>query len=160
MILVTVGTHSAPFDRLLTAVDRLHLDGAFGDEDVVIQTGASTYRCQAVQQFAYCPRAELDGLIGQARLIISHGGIGTLLPAARRGKHVIAIPRLRRYGEHHNDHQLDVCTELARQHAVFTSPNADDLGELLGRDPGALRPFTVTCTIRDQVRADLLAFRT
>lgn len=164
MILVTVGTHPAPFDRLLREADRLHQAGTLTadepSEEVVIQSGASTYRCRAARQFAYCPGPELDALLIRARLLISHGGIGTLLPAARRGQHVIAIPRLRRYREHHDDHQRDVCDELARRHALFTSPDVADLAALLRRDPATLRPFTMSCTIREQVRADLLAFQT
>lgn len=162
MILVTVGTHPAPFDRLLREVDRLHQAGtltAEPDEQVVIQSGASTHRCQATRQFAYCPGPELDQLLANARLLISHGGIGTLLPAVRRAQHVIAIPRLRRHREHHDDHQRDVCDELSRRHTLFTSPDVADLGTLLRRDPATLRPFTVVCTIREQVRSDLLAFQ-
>lgn len=163
MILVTVGTHPAPFDRLLREVDRLHKTGALTadepGEDVVIQSGASPYRYQATRQFAYCPGPELDGLLTQARLVISHGGIGTLLPAVRRGQHVIAVPRLRRYREHHDDHQRDVCDELARRRALFTSPDVADLAALLHDDPATLRPFAVACTIREQVRADLLALQ-
>lgn len=42
MIFVTVGTHEQPFNRLIQKVDELKKDGVI-TEDVIIQTGFSTY---------------------------------------------------------------------------------------------------------------------
>ena len=42
MIFVTVGTHEQPFNRLIKKVDELKRDGVI-QEDVIIQTGFSTY---------------------------------------------------------------------------------------------------------------------
>ncbi|MGH3926652.1 MAG: glycosyltransferase [Egibacteraceae bacterium] len=159
MILVTVGTHTMPFDRLLGAVDQIHAAGMFDADEVVVQAGTSTYRCRGCRQFAYCTGPEFAALLDQATLVISHGGIGTLLRALRRRKRVIAIPRLRRYGEHHNNHQVEICTELARQGALFTSLDVADLPRLLACDPAALRPFDPPSRIVDQVRAELVAFQ-
>ncbi len=159
MILVTVGTHTMPFDRLLRAVDQLHATNMVDTAEVTVQAGTSTYRCRGCRQFAYCTGPEFDALLDQAALVISHGGIGTLLRALRQRRRVIAIPRLRRYGEHHNDHQVEICTELARQRALFTSLDVADLPRLLACDPATLRPFNPPSQIVDRVRAELLAFQ-
>lgn len=159
MILVTVGTHTMPFDRLLRAVDQLHAAGMFDAAEVTVQAGTSTYRCRGCRQFAYCSGPEFDALLDHAALVISHGGIGTLLRALRRRKRVIAIPRLRRYGEHHNDHQVEICTELTHQRALFTSLDVADLPKLLTCDPATLRPFDPPSHIVDRVRAELVAFQ-
>lgn len=158
MILVAVGTHAAPFDRLLRAVDHLSASGIVVSKDVVIQAGTSSYQCRGTRQFSFCTRLEFDQLIDDARLLICHGGIGTILPALRRAKHVIAIPRLRQYGEHNNDHQVDICMELKRQRAIFTSPCAEDLEVLFGFDKSALIPFDSVCSLQAQIGAELLAF--
>lgn len=149
MILVTVGVHAMPFDRLLKAVDAVAVAGSLDRHELVVQYGASADLCKAGRRFAYCSGSELDGLLDHADLIITHGGIGTILPALRQRKHVIAIPRLSRYGEHHNDHQLEVCAELGQRRALFTSPDASDLPRLLALDPSQLVPFQAPCTIVD-----------
>lgn len=43
MIFVTVGTHEQPFNRLIKKIDELKQDGTI-EEDVIIQTGFSTYQ--------------------------------------------------------------------------------------------------------------------
>ncbi len=158
MILVTVGTHSMPFDRLLTAVDRAHATGVLGGHELVIQSGSCRYVCTNARQFAYCSAEELDELLMQADIVISHGGIGTLLPALRLKKHVIAIPRLQRYGEHYNDHQVEVCRALTRQGVLLSSEDETDLGHLLTYDWSALATFDLESTIVDDIRNELRAF--
>jgi len=158
VILVAVGTHAMPFDRLLKAVDALHATKGLSTEEVVVQSGSSTLTCRASQQFAYCAAPAFAALLERADLLISHGGIGTLLPALRLGKRVIAIPRLKRYGEHNNDHQVEVCAELGRRMALFTSLDAADLPALAARDPADLRPLVGESTIVDRVREELHAF--
>lgn len=157
MILVTVGVHTMPFDRLLKAVDAVAAIGSLDRHELVVQHGASADLCEAGRRFAYCSGSELDELLDGADLVISHGGIGTVLPALRRRKHVIAIPRLSKYGEHYNDHQIEVCAELAQRRALFTSPDANDLPRLLALDPGQLVPFQAPCTIVERVREELRA---
>lgn len=158
MILVTVGTHRMPFDRLLVAVDEAHRDGCFGRHEVVVQSGACRHRCRDLRQVPYLPGEEFDVHLDRADIVISHGGIGTVLTALRLRKHVIAIPRLRRFAEHNNDHQMQVCAELARRRALFTSTDAGDLPALLARDPADLDPFDPPAGIVDAVRDDLLIF--
>ena len=158
MILVTVGTHGMPFDRLLRSLDAPAVVAALDPEPLVVQAGTSRYVCRRARQFPYCPRAELDTLLREADLVISHGGIGTLLPAVRQGKHVIAIPRLAAHGEHNDDHQVEICAELARQGALLTSTDVADLPDLLGRDRAALRPFAPPSTVAASIRTELAAF--
>lgn len=158
MIFVTVGTHQMPFNRLLVAVDAAGEGGLLGDAEIVVQSGSCTHRCAGTRQMAYVSGEEFDSLLDRADLVISHGGIGTVLTALRRRKHVIAIPRLQQFGEHNNDHQLQVCAELDRQHALFTSPDTADLPALLARDIAELSPFDPPTDIVDAVRADLASF--
>lgn len=158
MILVTVGAHTMPFDRLLTAVDAVAATGALHRDELVIQHGASSDLCKASRVFAYCSGSEFDTLLDDADLVITHGGIGTVLTALRRRKHVIAIPRLSRFGEHNNDHQVEICAELAERRALFSSPDPTDLPRLLALDRAQLVPFEAPCTIVDRVREELHAF--
>lgn len=158
MILVTVGTHRMPFDRLLVAIDAARRTGLFDRHEVVVQSGSCRYRCSDVRQVPYVPGEEFEVLLDRADLVISHGGIGTVLPALRLRKHIIALPRLRRFGEHNNDHQVQVCAELARRRALFTSNDAWDLPALLARDPADLVPFDPPAGVVAAVSNDLWTF--
>lgn len=139
MILVTVGVHTMPFDRLLKAVDAVAATGSLNRHELVVQHGASADICKAGRRFAYCSGSELDELLDRADLVITHGGIGTVLPALRRRKHVIAIPRLSKYGEHYNDHQIEVCAELA-DFPPALRPARDPRWRQTGSPPGRARP--------------------
>ena len=57
----------------------------------------------------------MDKYIDEADLVITHGGVGTIFSALKKNKKVIAIPRLEKYGEHINDHQIEICEELEKE---------------------------------------------
>jgi beta-1,4-N-acetylglucosaminyltransferase len=125
VILVTVGTHTDPFLRLVEGMDRA---AAWLDEEVIIQAGVTAYRPQAAMVFAFTSQDNMEALYSQARLIISHAGAGAILIALRLGKPLIVMPRLRKYGEHANDHQVELSRALAARGAVLL---VDEPGELV-----------------------------
>jgi beta-1,4-N-acetylglucosaminyltransferase len=100
MIFVTIGT-SEPFDRLLRAVDALP-----GEERLIVQTGASTVRPERATCVSFVPYEEVVGHIRAARVVVTHAGAGSVLTCLAAGTRPIVIPRLRRYGETSDDHQL------------------------------------------------------
>lgn len=115
MIFVTVGG-LRPFDRLVTAMDRLAGDL---EEQVVMQTGTTAYEPRNCRHFSFMPREEMDKLYAEARLVVCHAGIGSLLTARRYNRPLVLVPRLKRYGEHIDDHQLEIAREMeARGMAV------------------------------------------
>jgi UDP-N-acetylglucosamine transferase subunit ALG13 len=100
MIFVSIGT-SEPFDRLLEAVDRL--DSA---EKLVVQIGTSTTRPIGATCVEFLDFDETLALMRQARVVITHAGVGSVLTALKAGKRPILVPRLGRFGEAIDDHQL------------------------------------------------------
>jgi UDP-N-acetylglucosamine transferase subunit ALG13 len=106
MILVTTGTNGEPFDRLLREVE------AIGDEPVVVQHGPSTLRPTRASCFDYVPFSKLVELVRDARVVVTHGGVGSILIALTHGKHPLVVPRLARLGEAVDDHQLELARRL------------------------------------------------
>jgi len=105
MLFVTVGTHEQQFNRLMEAVEELK-NNQVNDEDIVIQTGYSTYmpkncRCQ---EFMTYP--EMNEHIRNARIVITHGGPASFVAPIQIGKVPIVVPRKKDYKEHVNDHQV------------------------------------------------------
>lgn len=106
MIFVTVGSQKFPFDRLIQRVDQM-LEGGVLGEEVFIQTGTSDYVPRCRHQ-PFCEREQFEELLEACSILITHGGAGTMVEAVKRGKRVVAVPRLARYGEHVDDHQLEL----------------------------------------------------
>ncbi len=108
MIFVTVGTHEQPFDRLIQEVDRLRGEGIIAEE-VVIQTGYSTYEPKYCKWKKLFPYEEMNEYMAAAEIVITHGGPASFITPLQMGKIPIVVPRQKRYGEHVNDHQLEFC---------------------------------------------------
>ena len=111
MIFVTVGTHEQQFNRLVAYVDEMKQRGEI-QEDVVIQTGSSTYEPQSCQWAKTFPYQKMNQLISEARIVITHGGPSSFFPPMMMGKIPVVFPRSKRFSEHVNDHQIRFCRRL------------------------------------------------
>lgn len=107
MILVTVGTNGAAFDRLLRELDDLD-----PGNEVVVQRGPSTIEPAGATSVGYLPFVELDALVQRAHVVVTHAGVGSILVALARGHRPIVVPRLRLYSEAVDDHQLSLARRL------------------------------------------------
>lgn len=107
MILVLLGTQNNSFHRLLEEIDKLIKEGII-NEKVVVQAGYTKYQSDNMEIFDLIPRDELSKYQEEADLVITHGGVGSIMTSIEKGKKVIAVPRLHKYEEHVNDHQKEI----------------------------------------------------
>lgn len=114
MIFVTVGTHEQPFDRLISHIDHLVETGKI-TEEVVIQSGFSTYEPQHCRWSKLLPHKEVRELVENARVIITHGGPASFMMPLQMGKIPVVVPRKADYGEHVNNHQVSFCEAVAQR---------------------------------------------
>ncbi len=121
MIFITVGT-TMPFDELLEEVDRMAGQGGFG-EPVICQSGQSAYQLAHGAQFR--GRPSLVDLIGEASLVITHGG-ATVIQLLLACKPFVAFPNPRGAG----DHQTSFLRQIASVSDISWSPNVGDLPRL------------------------------
>lgn len=126
MIFVSLGTHERPFYRLVKAVERLIAEGKI-EEKVVVQLGFTDYKPKQITSYKYIEQKKYESLLKKADIIITHGGSGSILTALSSGKKVIAVPRLKRYGEHVNDHQLQIVKEMEKHGKVVVVYDIKDL---------------------------------
>jgi UDP-N-acetylglucosamine transferase subunit ALG13 len=117
MIFVTLGSQKFQFNRLLKAVDDLIEQGSIKDE-VFAQTGYSDYIPRNFKYKAFLDRDEFAECEAKADIVITHGGTGAIIGAVKKGKKVIAVPRLAKYGEHVDDHQLQLIAEFKEQNLI------------------------------------------
>lgn len=114
MIFVTVGTHEQPFNRLIECVDNLKKDGVI-TEEVVMQTGYSTYEPKYCKWQKLFPYDEMLKLVQEARIVITHGGPSSFIMPLQIGKTPIVVPRRHEFNEHVNDHQVNFVRSVAER---------------------------------------------
>jgi UDP-N-acetylglucosamine transferase subunit ALG13 len=124
VILVTVGTTHFQFDRLITAVATL--DAA---DEIVVQRGPSQVTVENARIIDFLSFAELDDLVLRSRVVVMHAGVGSILVALSHGKKPIVVPRLARFGEAVDDHQVQVAAMLAEQGRVTALHEPSGLGD-------------------------------
>ena len=129
MIFVTVGTHQQPFSRLLTALAALPLDS------LVVQHGCAAAPPGVAQAVPYMPFDEMLRQLEAADHVITHAGVGSILAATRLGHVPIVVPRLKRYGEHVDDHQEQLTRALASSGSVVPAWDVSRLAELVASAP-------------------------
>ena len=134
MILVLLGTQNNSFYRLLEEIEK-NVENGNIQEEVVVQAGYTKFepqtRKQQIKIFSTIAKTELDKLIEKSSLVISHGGVGSMVTANQKGKKVIAVPRRKKYHEHVNDHQVETIEIFAKRGYVMPIKNVEDLGQAL-----------------------------
>ena len=129
MILVTTGTNGAPFDRLLREIERID----FGEE-LLVQHGPSQIRPSRATCVSFLSFDALVDAIRSARLVVTHGGVGSVLISVMQGKRPFVVPRLARYGEAVDDHQLSFARRLDVDGVVKLVADPAGLPDLLVED--------------------------
>ena len=125
-----LGTQNNSFHRLLEEIDKLINDGLI-KEDVVVQAGYTKYESTNMKIFDFISSDELDKLEQQADCIITHGGVGSIISSIEKDKKVIAVPRLKQYAEHVNDHQLDIVQSFDKLGYIIGITDISQLGDAL-----------------------------
>jgi UDP-N-acetylglucosamine transferase subunit ALG13 len=127
MILVTIGTNEQPFDRLVRAAAALDMP-----EQLVVQHGSSRVPHGRGEWVDFVSFEELSSRMRQARVVVCHAGVGSIMLARRCGKHPIVVPRRLHLGEAVDDHQLPIARRLHANGVVTLVEDVDRLAEAIG----------------------------
>lgn len=129
-ILVTLGTQDKPFNRLLEEIDRQIKCGNIKGK-VVVQAGHTKYSSSNMEIFDLIDRDKFNELMMECDLLITHGGVGSILTGLKNKKKVIAVPRLSKYGEHVNDHQIQIIENFSKMGYILKWMEEDDFSKVL-----------------------------
>ena len=131
MILVTLGTQDKKFYRLLEAIQKQIDNGNIKDE-VVVQAGySSDFKSKSMKIFDLISMSEFDELMKKCDLLITHGGVGSIISGLKNNKKVIAAARLKEYFEHTNNHQLQIIENFSNQGYILSLNDFDKLDDVL-----------------------------
>ena len=132
MILVMLGTQNNSFHRLLEEIDKLIEKGVI-KEKVIVQAGYTKYTSKNMEIFSLIPQEKLEKYQKEANLIITHGGVGSIITSLKLGKKVIAVPRLHEYGEHVNDHQKQIVENFNEEGYIIGIKDVSELEKAIER---------------------------
>lgn len=126
MIFITLGSQKFQFNRLLKKIDELVEQGKLEDK-IFAQIGYSDYKPIHYEYNEFLGRDEFAEKMSECSSVITHGGTGAIIGAVKKGKKVIAIPRLAEYGEHVDDHQVQLLKQFDEMDIICSCYEMDDL---------------------------------
>ena len=129
MIFVAIGTQDKSFKRLLKIIDE-NIQNNVINEDVIVQAGYTKYKSDNMQIFDYVSIDDFNKYINECSLFITHGGVGNILSALKANKKVIAVPRLAKYKEHTNDHQLQIVNNFYEKGYILRLLETDNFEDV------------------------------
>jgi UDP-N-acetylglucosamine transferase subunit ALG13 len=130
VILVTLGTHAQPMDRLILALDGILASGTVDDE-IIITAAAYGQRPSLARALGIQPYDELVEWVRTAKAVITHGGPASIALALAAGQSPVVVPRDPAFGEHVDDHQLRFAAWLAERRDITVVREMDKLGAAL-----------------------------
>lgn len=130
MIFITLGSQKFQFNRLLKEIDNLIDDGIIR-EKVFAQVGYSDYIPKNYEFKNFLDREEFKKVMRDSDKVITHGGTGAIVGALKENKMVIAVPRLKEFGEHVDNHQLEITKLFNEMNYIAVVLECDKLGEII-----------------------------
>lgn len=143
MIFVTVGT--TEFDGLIREMDRI---APMLREPVVMQIGHGAVRpVHAAEWFPYAP--SLEPYYRSARLVVSHGGLGTVLEVLKVGGRLVGVSNHQLYDRH----QDDLLAAFSKERHLVWCRDLSQLPEALDAASAAtFHPYTSpSCTLPQEI---------
>ncbi len=127
MVLVTLGTQTQKFERLLKAIE----ESSLNDEIIVQAGGSSDFLSKKMQIMKFINYEEMNKLIEKADYIITHGGTGSIIMPLQKNKKVIACARLEKYGEHINNHQQELVSIFVEEGYILELHENEKLDDVI-----------------------------
>lgn len=112
MIFIILGSQKFQFNRLLQEVDRLISTDKIAGSLVFAQTGFSDYKPRSFDFKPFLNTEEFDGKIAESKIVITHGGTGSIISGLKKHKKLIVVPRSTHYGEHVDNHQFEIAQQF------------------------------------------------
>lgn len=132
LLVATVGA-TLPFPRLAGIVLEAKQAGLI-EEEVLLQVGEGADRIEPVAGVRIVnslPFDELRAALAEARIVVGHGGTGTIITALQAQCATIVVPRRFELGEHYDNHQAEICEAFAARGLVHIADDAASFASVL-----------------------------
>lgn len=132
MIIVSLGTHERNFFRLVKEIEKLIQEKKI-KEKTIIQSGYTKYEVKGAECYDFIPFNRMRGYIRNSSIMITHGGVGSIMDALSFDKIPIVVPRRKELNEHSDDHQMQITKEMEKQELIIPVYNINDLENAIKR---------------------------
>ena len=99
--------------------------------DIFAQIGYSDYKPKNYEFKEFLDREQFAEIMERCEIVITHGGTGAIVGAVKREKKVIAVPRLSKFGEHVDDHQLQIIDQFTDMNFIVGVKETNEIYEAL-----------------------------
>lgn len=155
LVLALTGTNHHPFDRMVQWIDTAAV--RHRDVQFVIQHGMTRPPVEA-EGHDFLAHDRLVALLGEATVVVCHGGPGTIMDAREAGHVPLCVPRDPWLGEHVDGHQQRFAALLAEAGVVRAISSRDafnhELDSALEHGPDSAVSPTGS-RVRDAARAQV-----
>lgn len=125
---VTVGNAKQPFYRLFALIENVK---DLLPKPIIAQTGSSVIKIEGVITYEILQAHDFGQLMKDSSVVIMHAGAGSLIHALNNFHKPIVMPRRLEFGEHIDDHQIQLAREFHKQEKIFLIENIFDIEQAL-----------------------------
>lgn len=127
-LFVPLGTQKFPFGRLIEALNILVDKGIYLPDEIVMQS--TMYPIEPkFKHVGLIPTEQFDSYMREAEVVITHSGVNSIISCMRLGKPLLIAPRRGEFGEHVDDHQVEIAQVMKDKYDVLVLFEFDHLEE-------------------------------
>ncbi len=157
MILVTVGAQM-PFDRMTRAIDAWAAQRQ--RNDVFAQIGTTDFVPTHIEWTPFLNPRQFKEKVAQAKILVAHAGMGSILSALQAGKPILVMPRRGDLRETRNDHQVATAKRFSELGSVEVAFDEQELLAKLDSIDSMTSSKTISPWASDELIAGIQTFMT
>ena len=129
-LFVPLGTQKFPFGRLISALNGLVDKGLYSADEIIIQSTIYDVKPK-FNHVGLIPLDEFNKYMIDAEVVITHSGVNSIISCMQLNKPLVIIPRRGEYGEHVDDHQIEIAELMEKKFDVLVCHNMNELENLI-----------------------------
>lgn len=133
-LFVPLGTQKFSFDRIVNELNNLVLQGRYSANEIVMQSMSYNVKPSFIAH-EIIPLDTFNRYMDNAEIIIIHAGVNSIMSSMQRGKPLIIVPRMKEFGEHVDNHQLEIAHLMENKYNVLVAYDIKDLEHLIAIAP-------------------------
>lgn len=129
-LFVPLGTQKFPFGRIISALNQLVDQGKYKADEIVMQSALYPVKPNFTH-FGLIPNDEFNRYIRETEVVVTHSGVNSIISCMELGKPLVICPRFHEYGEHVDNHQIEIATLMHDKYDVLVCTDMKDLLTLI-----------------------------
>ena len=102
---VSLGNNKKNFSRILNFVENNYYELS---KPIILQLGHTNFNSKLkFKKFKFLSQKDFSKYLKKAKILIIHGGAGTIIKSLKQNKKPFVMPRLTEFNEHINNHQTE-----------------------------------------------------